>query len=165
MVFRNLVFTLDGAAGATTPPDVVTYPTPGADRVYQDVVAKVTFSRPVRGLDERSFTLTDSTGAQIPAWVDQIGDSTFGLFPNQVLLKGGETYQARLAAGVCDTAGVCTKSETTWKFTVAKEADQGSGNTGVPVGFVMAAAAPSAIKQTTRSEAAFASEVFIWVLR
>ena len=116
-------------------------------RWYQDVVAKVSFSRPVRGVDEKSFTLTDSTGAQIPAWVDQIGDSTFGLFPNQIVLKGGETYQARLAAGICDSSGACTKSETTWKFTVAVEADQGTGNTAVPAGYVVAAAAaPSAAR-------------------
>ena len=43
---------------------------------------KVFFSKPVRGVDNRSFTLTDSRGKQVSAWVDQIGDGAWGLFPD-----------------------------------------------------------------------------------
>jgi hypothetical protein len=96
---------------------------------------KVFLSRPVRGIDQRSFTLTDSRGAQVPAWVDQIGDGTWGLFPNQVLLRAGETYTARLKSGICDLAGICTRQDAVWKFTVSKEPEQGSGDTSIPMGF------------------------------
>jgi hypothetical protein len=135
MVVRNAVIAVDGAAADRTAPRIGTYPVPGADRVYQDAVVKAFFSRPVRGVDARTFTLADSTGAQVPAWVDQIGDGVYGLFANQVLLKPGEKYTARLAAGICDVAGNCTPSERTWTFQVAADPEQGAGDTTIPSGF------------------------------
>jgi hypothetical protein len=54
-----------------------------------------------------------------------------------VLLKPGESYSARLKAGVCDFSGQCTRQDTTWKFTVSKEASQGAGDTSIPVGFAI----------------------------
>src|SRR5262249_23929152 len=95
----------------------------------------VFFSKPVRGVDTQTFTLTDSKGNLVPSWVDQIGEGTFGLFANSILLKAGETYSASLKAGVCDTAGNCTTNNEEWKFTVAPQADQGQGDTSVPSGF------------------------------
>src|SRR5262249_46022812 len=112
-----------------------TYPAAGAAHVYQDAVVKAFFSKPVRGVDARTFTLADSTGAQVPAWVDQIGDGVYGLFANQVLLKVGETYTARLAAGLCALAGNGTRSDRTWSFQVAADPEQGAGDTTIPSGF------------------------------
>jgi hypothetical protein len=147
VAFRNWMINVDGSPAVTAPPAIATYPAPGADHVYLDPVVKVTFSRPVRPIDERNLTLTDSQGVAVPSTVEQIGEGTYALFPNQIVLKAGETYQARLAPGVCDTAGVCTTSETAWKFTVTSDANQGTGNTSVPTGFVIAAAAaPSAMR-------------------
>ncbi|MBZ5522530.1 MAG: Ig-like domain-containing protein [Acidobacteriia bacterium] len=135
MVVRSWLIAVDGGKTDQTAPRVETYPAPGASQVYQDAVVKVFFSRPVRGVDSRSFTLVDSHGAQVPAGVDQIGDGTWGLFPGQVLLKAGETYTARLKAGVCDLAGSCTRQDLVWKFAVSKDPEQGSGDTSVPAGF------------------------------
>jgi hypothetical protein len=135
MVVRTATIGVAGAPVDRRPPRVATYPAPGADRVYQDAVVKVSFSRPVRGVDARSFTLVDSRGAAVPAWVDAVGDGTWGLFPNDVQLKGGETYTARLAAGICDAAGACTPGDLVWSFKVAAEADQGTGDTTIPEGF------------------------------
>jgi hypothetical protein len=134
MVVKNWVIAVDGAPDKT-PLRVGTYPTPGASQVYQDAVAKVVFSKPVRGVNAQTFTLADSKGAQVPAWVDQIGDGTWGLFPNPVLLKGGETYTARLKSGVCDQFNNCTHQDVIWKFTVSKEAGQGYGDSTIPMGF------------------------------
>jgi hypothetical protein len=135
MVVGNLLVRLTGPAANERPLTVRSYPVPGAESVYQDAVVKVSFSRPVGGIPVGAFTLTDSRGRDVPAWIDQIGDGTFGLFPNQILLKAGETYTARLKAGICALGGTCTPSDLQWRFTVAREAEQGSGNTTVPIGF------------------------------
>jgi len=135
MVVRNWVISVDGVPADKTTPRVAVYPAAGTQKAYQDTVVKVFFSKPVRGVDSRNFTLTDSTGKQVPAWVDQVGDAAWGLFPDPVLLKPGENYSARLKAGVCDLSGQCTKQDTTWKFTVCKEAGQGTGDTSIPIGF------------------------------
>ncbi|MBZ5508308.1 MAG: Ig-like domain-containing protein [Acidobacteriia bacterium] len=149
MVVRNWVISVDGGPADKTVPRVAVYPASGTQKAYQDTVVKVFFSKPVRGVDSRSFTLTDSTGKPVPAWVDQVGDATWGLFPDPVLLKPGESYSARLKAGVCDLSGQCTKQDTTWRFTVCKESSQGTGDTSIPIGFTVpelgsASAAPRA---------------------
>jgi hypothetical protein len=136
MVVRNVVIAVDGAAKDQTPPRVTAYPTPGADKVYGDAVAKVAFSEPVRGVDARTFTLTDASGAVVPAAVDQIGPGTYGLFPGRIQLEPNATYTAHLAAGVCDMAGNCTPQELTWSFKVAPDAEQATGNTAIPYAFV-----------------------------
>jgi len=135
MAVRNWVVSIDGAAHDATPPKVANYPAPGASNVYQDVVVKVFFSKPVKGVDEHSFTLVDSRGTSVPASVGQIGAGTWGLFPNQVFLKAGESYTARLKAGVCDAFQNCTSRDLAWTFKVAQEQAQGSGDTSVPQGF------------------------------
>ncbi len=135
MVVRNLVVPIDGQAPDTSVPRVRTYPAPGADRVYQDVVVKVFFSKPVRDIDTKTFTLEDAAGHPVPAWVDPVGDGAWGLFPNSILLDAGRTYTARLRAGVCDAGGHCTTQDIVWKFTVAKDAAQATGDTSVPIGF------------------------------
>jgi len=138
MAIRNWIINVDGAPADKAPLRVASYPTPGAGSVYQDAVVKVFFSKPVRGVDAKSFFLTDSHGEQVPAWVDQIGDGTWGLFPNPVVLKSGESYTARLKAGICDlSGGNCTTQDTAWKFTVSKDATKASGDTTIPVGFTL----------------------------
>ncbi len=140
MAVRNWIITVNGAPADNSPLRVASYPTPGASDVYQDAVVKVFFSKPVCGVDGGSFSLTDSHGASVPAWVDQIGDGTWGLFPNPVVLKSGESYTARLKAGVCDLSGAnCTRQDMVWKFTVSKEAGKGSGDTTIPMGFALPA--------------------------
>jgi hypothetical protein len=138
MVVRNWVISINGVPADHTPVRVVTYPLPGAQNAYPDTVVKVSFSKPVRGINARSFVLTDSHGAQVPAWVDQIGDGTWGLFPDPVALKNGETYTARLKAGTCDLSNNCTKQDTVWKFTVSKDAASTEGDTSIPMGFALA---------------------------
>ena len=135
MVVRNWVIGVDGAPADTGAPQVATYPAPGAVDVYQDVVVKASFSKPVRGVDNRTFTLADAHGAPVAARVDQIGDGTWALFPNQVFSKPGESYTARLQAGICDTSGNCTSNETVWSFTVATDRARARGDTSVPAGF------------------------------
>jgi hypothetical protein len=149
MVVRNWVIALDGGPADKATLRLAVYPAAGTQNAYQDTVVKAFFSRPVRGVDTRSFTLTDSTGKQIPAWVDQVGDGTWGLFPDPVLLKPGESYSARLKAGVCDLLGQCTKQDTVWRFTVSKEPSQAAGDTSIPVGFALPAAAPANASHAT----------------
>jgi hypothetical protein len=135
MAVSNWVISIDGAPQNRNALRVATYPLPGASAAYQDTVVKASFSAPVRGIDNRSFVLIDSRGAQVPARIDQIGDGTWGLFPDSVVLKPGETYTARLKAGTCDLSGNCIQQDTVWKFTVSKEPSQAFGDTSIPAGF------------------------------
>ena len=127
MVVRNLVITIPGAAPHRMPPQMVPYPASAASHVNRNVVVKAIFSEPVNGINADSFTLTDSRGRRVSASVDQIAEETWGLFPDQVLLKRAETYRAQLNAGICDLSGNCTRQPMIWKFTVASEADEPSG--------------------------------------
>jgi hypothetical protein len=147
MEVRNWVIRVDGGRNdAAAPPVVATYPTGGASHVFQDAVPKASFSEPVRNLDQSSFTLVDAAGTPVPASVHQIGDGTWGLFADRIFLKGGETYTARLAAGVCGYAGNCTTKAVTWSFKVTSQRGEGVGDTTIPLGFTSgpAPAAPSA---------------------
>jgi hypothetical protein len=89
-------------------------------------------------VDATTLTLTDAQGAPVPAWVDQIGDGVWALFPDQVLLAAGATYTARLAPGVCALDGGCTERPLVWRFTVARDPEQALGDTGLPRGFSVA---------------------------
>jgi hypothetical protein len=128
---------VDGTPADAAGLRVATYPNAGESNAYQDTVVKVFFSQPVRGVDNRSFILTDSHGVQVPAWVDQIGDGVWGLFPNSVMLKAGESYTARLKAGICGLAHDCLARDTVWQFSVTKDAGQGTGDTSIPTGFIV----------------------------
>ena len=126
-----------GAASERVAPRVATYPAAGAINVYQDAVVKISFSEPVVGVDRAAFTLSDAHGAEVPAWVDQIGDGTWGLFADSVLLKAGGRYTARLKRGVCGAAGNCIKGDLAWSFRVSPESSGGTGDTSVPIGFAL----------------------------
>src|SRR4029079_17940967 len=151
MIVRNWVINVDGAGADRTPPRLATYPEAGARGAYPDVVAKVSFSEPVAGVDARSFTLTDATGVVVPAAVDQIGPPTFRLFHARALLKPGATYTARLAAGIADAAGNRTAEDRTWTFTVARDGAHATGNTAVPAGYVVAPQPVALIQPTKRA--------------
>ncbi len=138
MEVRNWIIHIDGVsehgnAAAT----VSIYPPRDAAAVFRDVVPKVTFAGPVTGVNNETFTLTDSNGERVPASIDQIGDGTWGLFPDRVFLTAGETYTARLSAAVCDYAGACAKQRIAWRFTVASSDAEGAGDTSVPLGFIL----------------------------
>ncbi len=144
MAVRSFTIAVNGAPADSSPPRVGVYPAPGAARAHLDTVPKVFFSRPVTGVNATTFTLTDPTGAPVPAWVDPIGDGVWALFANQVLLKPGTSYTAHLAPGICDAAAPsnCTQDGAEWTFTVALDADAAEGDTGLPVGFTGANGAP-----------------------
>jgi hypothetical protein len=137
MVVRNWVISVDGAPADKAELRVASYPNAGERNAFQDTVVKVFFSQPVRGVDNRSFILTDSHGVQVPAWVDQIGDGAWGLFPNSVMLKAGGSYTARLKAGICSLAHDCTTRDMVWQFSITKDAGQGTGDTSIPMGFTV----------------------------
>lgn len=135
MAIRSRVIALRGSTADRRPPAARVYPRPGAEAAHADTVVKVSFSEPVSGVDERTFTLSDAAGFAIPAAVDQIGDGTWGLFPHRVFLEPGATYTARLAAGICDAARNCTREGRSWRFRVARDAAHAEGDTAVPLGF------------------------------
>ena len=151
MEVRNWVIRVDGAGHDAAPAPVVgVYPRPGAADVFQDVVPKASFSEPVRNLNSGTFTLVDAAGARVPASVHQIGDGTWGLFPDRVFLKGGATYTARVAAGVCGYAGNCTTKAVAWSFKVTGQRGAGVGDTTIPIGFNAARDRGAAQMATTR---------------
>ena len=122
-------------ATASEPPAWWTYPSDGAEDVYRDVVVKVSFSKPVKGIDPAALTLFDAAGREVPGAIDQIGDGTWGLFPHQVFLEPGATYTARLAGEVCDLSGRCATAAASWSFRIAGAMAEGRGDTSVPLGF------------------------------
>src|SRR5262249_4932195 len=105
MIVRNYAIPIAGMPKERAAPAIATYPREAATHVYRDAVVKAFFSKPVRGVGPETFTLIDSHGGKVAAGVDQIGDGAWGLFPNQVLLKPGERYTARLRRGICDFSG------------------------------------------------------------
>jgi hypothetical protein len=133
MEVQNWVISIKGTTD-TTPPAVMTYPPAEATDVYQDVVVKLFFSEPIRGIDATTFTLADAHGNVVPARVDQIGDYTWGLFAHQIFLKTGTTYTARITAPVCDFANNCTTGDLTWHFTISATPGAGQGDTSIPLG-------------------------------
>lgn len=139
-----------GDAEADAVPRLGVYPAPGAKRAHLDTVPKAFFGRPVSGVDERSFTLVDASGAAVPARVALIGDGAWALFPDPIALTPGATYTARLAAGICDAlvTTACTRAGAEWSFTIAPDAESSEGDTRLPVGFSgpRKAPAPAAIK-------------------
>ena len=144
MAVRNITIAITGAPVDATPPRLGVYPVPGAKRAHLDTVPKVFFSRPVTGVTQATFTVTDAAGAVLPAWVDPIGDGVYGLFTNQIQYKPGATYTAHLAAGICDAAQPtsCTPDGTEWSFTIATDADSSDGDSSVPLGFAGANGPP-----------------------
>jgi hypothetical protein len=134
MEVRNLVIQL-GVPARRPAPTVALYPADGSTRAYLDAVPKVTFSEPVSGVDATTLTLRDSHGEVVPAWVDQIGDSTWALFPHAVFLRPQETYHVRVGSGVCGVTGNCLRRIVTGQFTTAAVTDTGQGDTSVPRGF------------------------------
>jgi hypothetical protein len=135
MEVRNWVIRVNGSAPRRGI-GVATYPAPDAENVYRDVVVKAFVSEPCVGLDTTTFSLRDRHGARVPASVDQIGDGTWALFPDQVFLKPNETYTARIDGRLCGLDDRCTNMKRVWKFTIAPDDDAGRGDTRVPVGFV-----------------------------
>jgi len=136
MEVRSWVIDVAGEAAGSKPPAVATYPPAGARNVYRDVVVKAFFSEPVTGVDAKTFTLSGENGEPVPAFVDQIGDGTWALFPHAVFSRVGKTYTARLAAGICGLHHRCTARPTAWSFTITADRDGGSGDTSVPLGFL-----------------------------
>jgi len=53
------------------------------------------------------------------------------------MLKAGESYTARLKAGICGLAHDCMARDTVWQFSVTKDAGQGTGDTSIPTGFIV----------------------------
>ena len=151
MAVSNWVISIDGTPQDRNALRVATYPLPGASAAYQDTVVKAFFSAPVRGIDNRSFVLIDSRGEQVPARIDQIGDGTWGLFPDSVVLEPGETYTARLKAGTCDLSGNCIHEDTVWKFTVSKDPSQAFGDTSIPTGFKLPESRSGVLAGDTRA--------------
>ena len=152
MAVKSFTIAIAGEAVPASMPRVGVYPTPGAPRAHLDTVPKVLFSRPVTGVNSTTFTLTDASGAAVPAWVDAIGDGVWGVFANQVLLEPGATYTAHLAPGICDAGAPtsCTTTGAKWSFTIALDGDSSEGDTGLPIGFTGANGPPPPIPSAAK---------------
>jgi hypothetical protein len=77
----------------------------GETHVDQYRIAKVTFSEPVQGVGPTNLYLTTSAGAAVNTFLDQIGDSTYALFPyvagkaGKVTLNTNTTYVIHVVGG------------------------------------------------------------------
>jgi hypothetical protein len=150
----------------TSAPTANVYPTPNHRNAYRDVIPKVTFAEPVKGIDASSFTLEDSTGARVAAHVAQIDDFTWALFPDAVFLERGKTYHARVSDPVCDLNDNCVHRNLSWEFSVAPVDDYATGDTRSPARPLSVALATSAgfigpdLARVTRA----ASSPWCWLL-
>jgi hypothetical protein len=97
-------------------------------------IAKVTFNEPVQGVGPTNLYLTTSAGAAVNTFLDQIGDSTYALFPyvaglaGKVTLSANTTYVIHVVGGagggITDYAGnalptgPASGSQYTFGFTV-----------------------------------------------
>ena len=95
---------------AVTPPD-------GAVAI---TAITATFSEPmlVPTVSPSTFTLTDPEGTLVPGFVQYQGDVHKAIFTPSVDLARGQTYTARITAGVQDVAGNPLVGEKAWSFTV-----------------------------------------------
>jgi hypothetical protein len=134
LVVRSATIRVAGAPADRVVPVVTTYPAAGAANVSGDVVVKASFSEPVTGVSAATFTLSDGGGRLVAASVDQIGDGTWGLFPDALFLRGGEEYTARVAPGICDGDGNCTTRAVAWSFRIST-GKTATTDTRMPVGF------------------------------
>src|SRR5262249_19337794 len=136
MKVRSWVIRVEGEGRPDAPPSVVAlYPRAGGINAYASTIPKASFSEPVTGVDPNTFSLTDAAGARIPASVHQIGDGTWGLFPDRIYLKAGARYTAHLSPGICNSAHICTTRPIEWAFTVASTKNEEAGDTSIPAGF------------------------------
>lgn len=133
MEVANWVIEVD--PDTTTPSSFFLYPADGAVDVYDDLVPKIAFCEPVTGIDAASFTLVDSGGAPVPAFVDQIADGVWALFPHGVFLETRKVYTARVTAPICDTAGNCITQDIVWSFETTSTSGAGLGDTSSPIDF------------------------------
>ena len=161
MEVRTWVIRGAGSRPDRAAPHVSTYPAHGATHVMHDVVVKATFSEPVRGVDDQTFTLTDGRGNRVEAAVDQIGDGTWALFPVPVFLENEQIYTARLAPGICGVDGGCTPQEVVWSFRTANKRAEGSGDTRVAFGFPTEAPPGPEAPPAVASVGTKATEVFV----
>ncbi|HSR68637.1 MAG TPA: Ig-like domain-containing protein [Acidobacteriota bacterium] len=134
MEVSNWVINVTGVTDSTAP-SATTYPANGALDTYIDTIPKAFFSEPVTGVDETTFTLVDGGGITVPSSVSQIGDGAWALFPDPIFLEGRTDYTATIAAGICDYNNNCTTQDIVWTFTTARTAEEGVGDTSVPLGF------------------------------
>ena len=141
MEVKNWVINITGQTDTKAPTVASTYPANNAVDVYDDVVVKVRFSEPVTNVNTTNFTLVDSTGVSVPAYVSQIGDGVWALFPTAIYLNTRAVYTANVA-GICDYNNNCMTAPATWSFTVTSTVDGGSGDTSVPLGFPVVNTAP-----------------------
>jgi len=116
---------------------VSTYPLPDATGVSRDAVIKMSVSEPVVGIDRTTFSLRDAGGRRVAASVDQIGDATWGLFPDRVFLEPNATYVAEISGRICAFDGRCASVRHAWRFTTGA-IDGTGGDSRVPIGFVRA---------------------------
>jgi hypothetical protein len=127
---KTAVINIKGSRDKSAP-RVAIYPATNQRNAYRDAVVKISGSEPLVGIDEKSFTLTNSVDEIVPAKVAQISDFTWALFPNQVFLTHGETYTAKVST-LCDAAYNCLDRELSWDFTVASEHAEAQGDTRAP---------------------------------
>ena len=135
MEVGSWVIDVTGVTDTTPPTATKMYPADGAVDAHIDAVVKVDFSEPVTGVDATTFTLMDSGGTTVPAYVDQLSDGTWGLFAHDTVLAGNTTFTATVAAPICDYNGNCTANDITWSFTTARDYVSGTGDSSWTLGF------------------------------
>lgn len=100
----------------TTPPQVESVtPAPGAVQVPLDTILTATFSEPVTGVNESSFTLMGPSGPVAGTVTYDAGTRTATFAPSASLELDG-VYTATLSTAIQDLAGNALAAPYTWSF-------------------------------------------------
>ena len=95
-------------------------PAPDATRVRTDAQVRVTFSKPVSGINSKSFSLRGPDGRAVPAAHSYVRSSRTATLTPTARLKDTTRYTVRLTGGIVDgSATSLPPSE--WRFTTVRQ--------------------------------------------
>ena len=95
-------------------------PAPDATRVRTDAQVRVTFSKPVSGINSKSFSLRGPDGRAVPAALSYVRASRTAILVPTARLKDTTRYTVRLTGGIVDgSATSLPPSE--WRFTTVRQ--------------------------------------------
>ena len=95
-------------------------PAPAATRVRTDAHVRVTFSRPVSGINSRTFSLRGPDGRAVPAAVSYVRSFRTAVLAPSARLKDTTRYTVRLTGGIVDSSAT-SLPPSEWRFTTVRQ--------------------------------------------
>ncbi len=142
----SVVEVLPASSGAdTTPPTIVSAsPAPGSSGAAPTTTVTATFSEAVIAstITGSSFTLRDSSNAQVAASVAYDSASATATLTPSAQLAAGSIYTATVSTAVTDLSGNALAAPVSWSFATAPSPTNPTQGTGGPILVVTSSANP-----------------------